>query len=554
MNSLILGGYSGISDANDARRLEVFADSCLAPLLQYLYKNAHFEFTLYVTSEEMLWIEANRSAIQKLIARLVKRKSLSLLISSKNHCFMPISSAQNVTDQIEQMRMQVRKHYRNRCKGYFAFGGFWSSELISKLAKADISYAVVPTFVKNRFDSGPFFMSEHGKKFVIYPSDYAIADAVSRFAAGKIGSDDFRLAVEEYASGLDRDRCVSCFLNFDDLVDAGKDTLFCLDSIFGIFRNRGFRFFNTDDDIAFKRIGYLNSGSYYYGEDYISELFKGNDSFNRIAMINYISSLSVDKMIHKKDREALKSHAVLMSYGDQFVKNDDASGKYNEMLSELFVGINSGSIRIPDMYRLESLELVVIRKKEYLAFLDTAQGCIRKIFSMRTANEICFGAPSFYDIVEDSRNGRSIAKYGSYCLDGISDDIITLAYQNGSLDYSIRKSFVFSANSIICNIALANIAQKPVSFSFAQFFCLKNGNGQSAPLSSAQPTGFLEMEALSESQSNECLFGLDPKKTYMPYYDLNMVTDEVLDFNYSISIMDSSQKEKRALTKAKECQ
>ena len=102
-----------------------------------------------------------------------------------------------------------------------------------------------------------------------------------------------------------------------------------------------------------------------------------------------------------------------MSYGDQFVKNDDASGKYNEMLSELFAGINSGSIRIPDMYRLESLELVAIRKKEYLAFLDTAQGCIRKIFSMRTANEICFGAPSFYDIVEDSRNGRSIAKYGS---------------------------------------------------------------------------------------------------------------------------------------------
>ncbi|HAL18486.1 MAG TPA: hypothetical protein DCO86_02530 [Spirochaetaceae bacterium] len=555
MRNLILGGYSCISDIKDASRLTAFADNCLAPLLQYLYKNAHFEFTLYISGEEMDWIDANRPAMQKLISRLIKRKSVSLLISSRNHSFMPISTSQDIADQVERMRVQTRKYYKSKCRGFFAFAGFWSPELIAKLIKSDVAYSVVPTFVKDGFPAGPFFMSEHGKRFVIYPSDFYLADKVREYCENLSDFDRLKSDTERFAARSDKDKNVSFFLDFDSIMSAGKSPFFIIDMIFNAFRDSGFRFSNTDDDISFKKMDYLCSGSYLFGNDFLGRLFKTDDTFDKIAMISYASSLCADKMIAKKDRETLKSLSMPLSYGGQFVKGYDAPERYREVVLEFLSGLNSSNIRIPEILELDFMGLMVIRKKGYLAFLDIDQGCVRRVLSAKNAHDICFAAPSFRDVVQDSRKGRSLAKYGSYRLSEVSDGRITLVYQNDSLDYSVKKTFSFSEGNLSCDVTLTNIAMRSISFSFAQFFYFGNGfdvkaegkqSGDFAlPLSSAQPSGFLDSDSFSKTRQNDCLSALDPSGMYMPYYDVSLSSDEVVDFRYSVNVPRFFAKEKK---------
>ena len=473
MKSLVLGAYSSYPQGSDSKFFSQICDTQIAPLLKFLYQNAHYKFSLYLSAAQLEWVEKNRPEVNRLISRLVKRKTLSLLASSYYQSFLPLSNPAELVREVEYMRSEYRKLLRIKPRGFFNFSAIWSDDLISRLLKYDINYAVIPTLNHSSvLSSGPFMMPGYGRKFVVYPScDFT--EKIYDYAYEKISYDRFQSDFEKYLSRPEA-KNLCFFINIDKLLHTNSNISDIVSIIFSIMRSSGYDTITTDDDYCFKKY-YLPSSSYILDDTYIGSLLDDNIKYMRVLRINFLRKiLNERKIVKKQDKETLYQSFMKIKSSSLFF-NEYSSVQSAEEIYKDFLDNLSGYTLKNFTCTLDDFDTVAVKTKNYISFADTSDATVKEFGEFKNGVNFLEGGFLFRDLMTDARRRFCLIGKNSFAFEQVGD--------KGELEFTLRDDYIlpfdftkkitFTDSKIGCSITFLNQTDRDMTINYGMLSYLK---------------------------------------------------------------------------------
>ena len=448
MKKILLGGYSYYCLESDERLYPSIFDNNIAPILKFLYTNENYKFSLYITYNQILWLESKRPEIVKLIDILLKRKSLTLLFSSSFQALADIIQQKEILLQSEAMALKIRQVFKAKADGFFAFEGFWQSDFVPLFSKADISYSLVPI---NRIEKElkyPFIMSKNLQKMLIIPTSIYHNATLNRFLESKSSLDKF---LTQYSKEIDSREYEIVFFNIDDFVKKGKDFSLFINSLFSVYKNCCF--YTTDDISDIGKAYFLPSARYTADSFEIFDfLYSNQEQITKLARINYIEELLNLNKKKKKDFPALDTQFKKLTTSMQFIPgyydlstNEELYKSYLGILKELLVDIEK-----PPRFDMLTYSYETIKNKNNISFLDLGDATIKEIGDFRNLINLLHGGYLFKDMVAVPQ-GKTLKVFSKHNQFSFLDKSITqtkkkytlIAESFCDLKLEIKKEYTF---------------------------------------------------------------------------------------------------------------
>lgn len=161
--------YSEQVDPKNGHSMHSSLVLTLMPILKLIYQEDYsFEPKLFITANEIAYLEKNYPEENMLIKSLVKEDKLEMLSGSFSNINPLLFPSRNISEDIEKMATLIRKTYSKRPESYFAYKNVFAPNLISALSDLEIEDIYTSYLYDANIDKEEFYYSEGTKAVTVH--------------------------------------------------------------------------------------------------------------------------------------------------------------------------------------------------------------------------------------------------------------------------------------------------------------------------------------------------------------------------------------------------
>lgn len=521
----------------------------LLPLTKYIYQNkTEDNILLFLTAEEVRYLEENHPEQNMFITSLVKRNAITMLTGTYHNINPIIFSAKTISDDIEQMTTFLRRQYTRRPTAFFPYASLWTPSIPAALENAGIEEVFLPS-IRNmtNYPEGTFEINTLSKGIRVYHANDTIDSYISDFISGREKADAVSDHICEYIKKTNDDIVIG--LNLDALSTTPEGANFAID-VLSCVRNYNATNNNCSNNKLYP-LFFLPSGCYsslYNGNNMLGDILQNDELFylSRVMFVKKFLQYSGNKKLIG-DKKYLD--ALLCSIASSALSFDEYSDeKYSTKLTRDFYTIVSSLSAQPFFdytFRAGNTEYSVLLSKGFFVLVSPL-GYIKEFGMITSGIDFVKGGYAFKDVIREE-NG---------------DAINTLDYSNTSESFKshsdtelsssfnavvVTKEFHVRTSSITMHINFKNTEKKVASFTYSpeclfSFLCYSDkGNCESTSSLRFHVCTKNDMltDSIHISSSKDFAFSdtvniSDNKTLFTPKWNVRLKKDEAFDLTLTI--------------------
>lgn len=343
---LVLGLYTQTSAALPPAVYKRALGCIIKPVFTYVYNNKDVSISFSLSSAMIKYMAQSSPEVNLLISTLAKNCRVEIFTSAYNQTILPLMQVKDRAQIIDRNTTLIRRTYGVRATTLWCYGEIWSPSLVSTMKTVALDRLVISSYNainKKVYATGPFRMTELGKRIDVIPAADSASRLVSMYGQNEISFDDLLNQMLEMVNNAGDDEELIYMINLDQLCqgasynredDERLSSLFT--AIFEEALKRNAEIIMPKDILA-TEVGYLEYG--WYGRDASAGSLR---SFPEVLVRDGNLRYYINRVVHlsellsecKKDRVLKKSISDRLSTipgGTLFLCDTNAS---NLRLSE----------------------------------------------------------------------------------------------------------------------------------------------------------------------------------------------------------------------------
>lgn len=528
----------------------------LLPFTKYIYqqitKNDYQQKTeddilLFITSEEVRYLEACHPEQNMLITSLVKKNLIKMLTGTYHNINPIVFSAKTISDDVEQMTTFLRRQYTRRPVAFFPYASIWTPSIASALEDTGIEEVYFPSF-KNilNYPEGAFEISNLNKVIRVYHASETIDSSIEEFISGHKKLHETIEKISEYIKKSDDDIIIG--LNLDELSKVEDGANFAIELLSRC------RMYNTNvKGNKLYPLFFMPSGCYsslYNGTNMLGDELKNGDNFN-LARVFFIKSFLQYSGNKKLIGDKKYLDALLCSISSSALSFDIYSDlQYQTKLTRDFYTIVSSLSTRPFFkytFRHSDKEYKILLSRGLFVLLSK-EGDIRELGMLSTGIDFVKNGYAFSDVISAQNSDASVSKIKlDYEIKSDNtkthSDVTVSSLFNG---VDVCKEFHIRTSSLTIHINFKNTEKKNATFTYSSesllsFLSLVERKTQDNVSS-------LRLRVLSKNGNNDTIHFSSSKEfspstamsiendqiKFTPTWDVRLKKDESFDLTFTI--------------------
>ena len=197
----------------------------LLPLTKYIYQNkTEDNILLFLTAEEVRYLEENHPEQNMFITSLVKRNAITMLTGTYHNINPIIFTSKTISDDIEQMTTFLRRQYTRRPVAFFPYASLWTPTIAAALENVGIEEVFFPSLRNiTNYPEGSFEITTLNKSIKVHHANDTIDLYISSFISGEKKINEVSERICEYINTTKEDIVIGLNLDALSTVDQGAE-------------------------------------------------------------------------------------------------------------------------------------------------------------------------------------------------------------------------------------------------------------------------------------------------------------------------------------------
>lgn len=549
-----------VSSTSTNNGMEKALSNVLLPIIKTVYHgNGIQKVYLFITREEIKYLEEMHPEINMLIHSLVKKKAL-VLLTGTSHNINPIFFPQKtISSDIEIMTTELRRAFTRRPSIFFPYGSIWSPTMLVALENSGIRDVFFPPLKNiNSFPKGVFRISNLQKSINVRHSDEKIDGYISEFLNDRVTSEK---AIQNINSYLNANKSEEILIGIDiDSMDNPEKDVPFIEELLNLIKSNTQKFFENNEDILLSDeknmkedkkdypLFFLPAGCYsdlYPNFNIHGEILSDDKNMNvsrMLYVINILLNNDTKKII--SDRTYMNRMMCSLSSAALFFKKyntEEYSRKRLRDFYDILVGISTTQLMKYDFQTNEKLYQIILSK---MFFILENNGTLEELGLLQTGVNLLEGGYAFKDtFIHENGQETLYPKYQKQEFEKkTTNDIKEVSSLDGA---TIQKEIHVRSSAITVNTKIVNNGKKNFTYTYAPAFFFKGLNldekRDEVELTSVKYRVKDNKDTVQLTFSNSLLYTStmnkifdNDKSIFQPRWNLKLKKDEIFELSTTL--------------------
>lgn len=450
----------------------------LLPILQGLYQRKSIDsLGLFITNDEVKYLEDNHPEFNMLIANLSKMHRLSLMTGTYHNVNPMLFPARNIAEDIEHMTTMLRRQYGKRPSVFFPYASVWAPNLVGALKDCGIKDVIFPALEKIDFSpEGAFEVNELLKSVTIHHADKEITEILNLYIKSQHTSTAALSLIERYLE-VHKDKDIIVGLDLDNLSKRESAVSF-VNSLLKMIQNinKESVFLPVEKNPRYPQF-FLPSGCYsnvYPKLNILGDILLNDDSLY-LARVRYVKDILLRTDLKKGnlgDKKYLQALMYSISGLSHSFPDYTDEAFYEKSTRDFYTIISSlydSNLITPQFMTSRGMCSLLTNKN--LVSLISNEGNLLEL----GLTEKGVAAISAKDEIKDYFVTEKDFVHKIECpyeVEYIGKNNIDVKYSTLCSGLEISKEVHISTSSIVINISIKNVQKKNISLRYEQSLSL----------------------------------------------------------------------------------